>query len=47
MKKECIFSDSRFNESEKPVHVHAYWRFRNGRLEFVKEHFRAGWGTRK
>jgi len=29
----------------KSVHVNAYTRFRKGRLEYVSEHCRAGWGT--
>jgi len=32
---------------DKPVHVNAYLRFRNGHSEFVREHFRRPWGTLK
>lgn len=31
---------------DKPVHVCAYYRFRLGRKEFVREHCRARWGSR-
>ena len=31
---------------DKPVHVCAYYRFRLGRVEFVREHCRSKWGSK-
>mgnify|MGYP005965006827 CR=1 FL=1 len=31
----------------KPVYVHPYIRIRLGKREFVREHRRAAWGTKK
>jgi len=32
---------------DKPTYVRAYTRFRNGKIENVREHCRVHWGTRK
>ena len=31
----------------KPVYVHSYIRVRYGKREFVREHRRSAWGTKK
>ena len=31
----------------KPVYVHSYIRVRHGKWEFVREHYRVAWGTKK
>lgn len=45
--KDCNSDEIRFCENSKPVHVNAYLRFRFGRVEFVREHFRAGRNSHK
>lgn len=32
---------------DKPVRVRAYYRVRLGRLEFVRSHCRANWGSHR
>lgn len=32
---------------DKSVHVRSYSRIRNGRFEWVREHYRAAWGSKK
>ncbi|MBO7343660.1 MAG: hypothetical protein J6U45_06480 [Alistipes sp.] len=32
---------------DKPVHVRAYTRMRRGRIEFVRQHCRGAWGSRR
>ena len=31
----------------KPVHVRSYYRFKLGKWEFVREHWRASWGSKR
>ena len=30
----------------KPVHVRSHFRFRHNKWEFVREHWRAAWGSK-
>lgn len=32
---------------DKLVHVRSYSRIRNGRFEWVREHYRAAWGSKR
>ncbi|MDC2657792.1 hypothetical protein, partial [Bacteroides ovatus] len=32
---------------DKSVHVRSYSRIRNGRFEWVREHYRAAWGSKR
>lgn len=31
----------------KPVHVRSHYRFKLGKWEFVREHWRAAWGSKR
>mgnify|MGYP003296361759 FL=1 len=47
MKNDCsLFGNHLYCGGDKPVRVRAYYRVRNGKLEFVRQHCRGAWGSR-
>lgn len=46
MKKSKSTNTMLFCGADKPVHVRQYKRVRFGRVEYVCEHCRSGWGSK-